>query len=667
MDNNKQEPIKTNNRRVLFYCGLIAVITVIAFLPALKNGFTNFDDDDYVVNNSDIRGLTFNNVAKIFSSINVGNYQPATMLTYLAEYQFFKLNPAAYHFDNLLLHVINCLLVFALFYGLSGKHVISLLVTLLFAIHPMRVESVAWISERKDLLSALFYFISLLLYIRYIQGNNRKFYWFCAISLLFSLLSKPMAVSQPFVLLLMDYIRHKKLDTKAILDKIPFFAIAAVFAVLTLLTQKNPGTVSEYSYVFTHIPILRRICVPFYGILFYLTKSILPFQLCAYYPVPDALDKGMNLMLFASPFLVIGIAAAIYYFRDRSRTLVFGSLFFLITALPVLQIVTVGSAIVAERYTYIPMLGFYFIFAMLLGFLLKEKFAGKKIIKTLMVFGVSTALLVFSCLTHERCKAWKDSFSLWNDVIAKFPVAIAFNSRGVAYGRQGGYDRAIEDFNQAIRINPMSALAYNNLGLAYNAKGDVDLALEDFSRAVKLNPKGALAYNNRGLVYRSKGDVDHALEDFSQAVKLNPHNFEAYYYRGLTYTAKGDIDRAIEDYSQAIKIKPMAEAYNNRGLAYKEKGDESRSIDDFTKAIGINPDYAVAYCNRGVAYFTKADYQSAIEDYTRAINLNPRSMQGFYNRGLAYKASGDFSHALDDFNAACGLGLNVACEMASGN
>ena len=666
--NGKQPSIQKHTHVAIYYCVIIAIITFIAFMPALNNGFTNFDDDDYVVNNPDIRGFSVHNLAMIFSSNYVGNYQPVTMLTYLVEYQFCGINSTIYHATNLLLHIVNCLLVFALIFALSRQYLLSLLVALLFAIHPMRVESVAWIAERKDLLSSFFYFLSLLSYLRYVKKGNRKYYYLCALSLLFSLLSKPMAVSQPFVLLLIDYLRLHKIDKKAILDKIPFLIISAVFVVLTLLTQKSSDIISEYSYIFSSIPILQRICVPFYGILFYILKSVFPFKLCAYYPISHVLDKTMDFIMFASPFLVLGIAGAIYYFRRRSYTLVFGSLYFLITSLPVLQIVPVGSALVAERYTYIPMLGMYFIFAVLCSFLLKEIIHNSILLRILFFSTIVILIVSFTYLTHERCGVWKDSISLWNDVIDKFPVAIAFNSRGVAYGKQGNYIRAIEDFNQAIQIDPMSALAHNNRGLAYNALGDHNSAIEDFTQSVKLNPIGPMAYNNRGLVYKALGEYNRALDDFSQAANLNPRNFETYYNRGLTYNAIGDIDHAIGDYSQAIKINPTAaHIFNNRGLAYKAKGDENHAIEDYTQAINVNPRYAVAYINRGVSYCVKSEFGSAIEDYTRAINLNPNSVQGYYNRGLAYKAMGDYNRAEYDIKIACGFGLDAACKMLSGN
>ncbi len=589
LNGDKQPSARKNLRRVLFYCGIIAGITFFAFSPSLQNGFTNWDDEGYVVDNPDIKGCTLHHVAKLFSSIYVGNYQPLTMLSYMAEYRFFQLNPAVYHWTNVLLHIINCLLVFALIYGLSGKQLTGLLVALLFAVHPLRVESVAWIAERKDVLSAFFYFLSLLLYLRYVKKTGWTFYCFCLLSLVLSLLSKPVAVSQPFVLLLIDYLNNRTIDKKNLLEKVPFFAIAALFAGITILTQKGLGPIPEYS----SLSPITRVCAPFYGMVFYVVKSIIPLHLSAFYPFPARLDGSMNVMLLGSLFLVIGAAAAMYYHRLRSRKLVFGSLFFLITALPMLQIVRVGDAIVAERYTYIPMLGVYYIFAELYVYLLGGKLLDGKAIQGLLSAGLGMSLIIFTCITHQRCGVWKDSLKLWGDIIGKFPCAVAYTHRGLAYSAAGDNDRAIQDYAQAIVLDSNYAPTYNDLGVAYKDKGDYDRAIEEYTQAIRLNPRYAKAYGNRGIAYKNKGDNGRAIKDYTQAIALNPRFAMAYNNRGVAYNGQGDHDRAIEDLTQAIILNPgYAMAYYNRGIAYKAKGDDGRARADFNKACDCGLDIA---------------------------------------------------------------------------
>ena len=570
-------------RRVFFYCSIIAGITFFAFWPSLSNGFTNWDDEGYVVDNPDIKGRTFHNAAKLFSSIYVSNYQPITMLSYMAEYRFFQLNPVVYHCTNLLLHIMNGLLVFALIYGLSGKQSTSLLVALLFAVHPLRVESVAWIAERKDVLSALFYFLSLLSYLRYVKKTGRKFYGFCLLSLALSLLSKPVAVSQPFVLLLIDYVNNRKIDKKNLLEKAPFFAVAVLFAGLTVFTQKGAGAgpILEYPALST----MTRVCAPFYGLFFYVFKSIVPVHLSALYPFPARLDARMNISLLVSLPLVIGVAAAIYHYRGRLQKLVFGPLFFLITLLPMLQIIRIGDAIVAERYTYIPMLGVYYFFAECFRHVIKGKLLDNKAAKGLLWAGVGMSLIIFACMTRQRCGVWNNSLSLWNDVIEKFPCAIAYIHRGLAYSAAKDNDRAMQDYVRAITLDPDYAPAYNDLGAAFKDKGDYGRAIENYTRAIGLCPRYAKAYGNRGIAYKNKGDNGRAIEDYTRAITLDPRFAAAYNNRGVAYNALGDHDRAIDDLTRALALNPeYAMAYYNRGLAFKAKGEESRSLADFNKA-----------------------------------------------------------------------------------
>jgi tetratricopeptide (TPR) repeat protein len=577
-------------RRVLFYCAVIIGVAFFAFSPSLKNGFTNWDDEGYVVENPDIKECTLHNVAKIFSSIYVGNYQPITMLTYMAEYRFFQLDPAVYHWTNLLLHIMNCLLVFALLYSLSGKRSASLIVALLFAVHPLRVESVAWIAERKDVLSAFFYFLSLLSYLRYVKKTGRKFYGFSLFSLVLSLLSKPVAVSQPLVLLLIDYVNNRKIDKKNLLEKVPFFAVAIMFATLTILTQKSPGPITEYS----SLSAITRFCTPFYGMVFYVVKTIAPLHLSALYPFPARLDGSMNLLLIASVFLVIGIAGAVYHNR-RSRKLVFGPFFFIITLLPMLQIIRVGDAMVAERYTYIPMLGVYYFFIELFGHLIRGKLFDNKAIKGLLFAGVVLYLFGFTFQTRERCGVWKNSLSLWNDVINKFPCAVAYTHRGLAYSEARENNRAIQDFTQAIRLDPDYAPAYNDRGVAYKDIGEFDRAIEDYTHAIGMYPRYAKAFANRGIAYKNKGENGHAIEDYTRAITLDPKFAPAYNNRGVAYNSQGDHVRAIEDFNQAIMLNPeYTMAYYNRGLAFKANGDNDRALTDFSRA-----------CDRGLSIACK--------------------------------------------------------------
>jgi Flp pilus assembly protein TadD len=533
------------------YYTIIFLLTIIAFSPSLNNSFTNWDDNVYITENPDIRNITPNNLIKIFSSQYQGNYQPLTMLVYMVQFTIFQLNPTAYHCTNLIIHILNSLLVFALLLAFTKKNAVSLIGALFFAIHPLRVESVAWIAELKDVLSAFFYLLSLLFFVLYQKDNAKKYYLLCAGSLLFSLLSKPMAVSQPIVLLLIDYLSKRKFDYKLLVEKIPFVIISGIFVIITLLTQKidtsNPG----------HIPVtlslLQRICLPFYGILFYFIKSVFPVKLCALYPFSEISSGSMNVLLLSSVVFFAGCTVLIYRFRSNLREVITGLLFFIITALPILQIVPVGGAAVAERYTYIPSIGISFIIAVIINQFVQNKKTAKKL-NIFFLTGTILVLTLFSILTWNRCRVWKDSISLWSDVISKHPYAMAFNNRGITYGQKGDFVKALDDFNNAIKCRPSFALAWFNRAILFRQAGILDRAIEDNSRAIQYCPNYTLAYYYRAISYCMKGDFKAGIDDLTQTIMLDPKNGEAYYNRGLAYEQLKEMQHAAENYSRACEL-----------------------------------------------------------------------------------------------------------------
>jgi Tfp pilus assembly protein PilF len=585
---NPQERLK-KSLRIIFCLGIISIISAIVFLPSLNNDFTNWDDDGYVVKNPDIMGLTFHNIAEVFSSTYISNYQPLTMLSYMIDFQLFQLNPMAFHVTNLLWHIANCLLVFMFMYSLSGSNLAGLIAALLFAIHPLRVESVAWIAERKDVMSAFFFLLSLLFYVRYLKTPKRTWYHLGIISFLFSLLCKPMAVSLPFVLLLIYYLKNGRPDKKALLNTIPFFALTAIFSIVTLFAQNVLAPVGTDTF---SLSIIHRLCIPFYGILFYIVKTIFPFRLCSFYPFPG--DTGNSLEILVSPLVCAGIAAILFYFRPRSRKLWFGMLFYLFTLIPVLQIIPVGNAMVAERYTYIPSIGIFFLVAWFFQFLLTVKLRARKSLRLTVSAGIGLLVIAFGCLSFMRCSIWKDGLTLWNDVIDEYPVDAAYYFRGLAYSAQGNYPRAIDDYNQAIEKKPDYALALDARGTALFNIGQYDKALEDYSEAIRIIPKNALSYANRGTVYSQKGNFEKAIADYSEAIKIYPKRaFSSYCNRGMAYGKIGDFNRAIEDFSQAIKLNPdYAQLYYYRGLAYSAIGNNGLASDDIKKACALGFDLA---------------------------------------------------------------------------
>lgn len=574
-------------RRFAIIGVILAVITFAAFLPSLDNGFVNRDDPGYVMDNLDIRSFSGRNLGWIFSSVYINHYIPATMLTYMADYGIFGLDAKGFHFTSLFLHVANVLLVFALFYGLSKNLFLGAVTALLFGIHPLRVEAVAWIAERKEVLSDFFYFASLLFYMAFRRKNARKYYALSLAALLVSLLSKTMSVSQPFVLLLMDYLAGRKIDRRALLEKLPFFVLSAAFAAVAVLT------VSEFHDIYSHYSIVQRVLAPAYAIAFYLVKFIAPVNLCASYFPPAVPDAPMTLAMVLAGIAVSGMALAVYMSRCRTRIAVFGSLLFLVTLLPVLQIVNSGGLVmVADRYTYIPLLGMSFMAAW--GILPIIRRAGNNAaVKTAVYAALVAAGGVLFCLTWQRCGVWKDSLTLWSDIVAKSRnAAQAYLGRGGAWRDKGAYGAAVADFSRALELDPENGGAYFQRGYVYAAfLGRTDLAVADLDRAITLEPEMPDAWNALGIAEGSAGAYRKAAADFDRALSLKPDFIEAYVNRGIARL---------------------------QGL-----NDAGGAVNDFTMAITLDASFAKAYLMRGVARGMMGLYDSAVADFDRAIKLDP--------------------------------------------
>ncbi len=522
---------------------LILVITAITLLPCFRNGFTNWDDDKLVLNNPDIRELSWQSVRKIFSSYYLNAYIPLTILSYTVEYHFFNLNPRAYHTTNVILHLLNCLLVFWLMYMLSSNIYVSLVTAILFGIHPLRVESVAWIAERKDVLYSFPFLGSLIFYLYYQKKQVMKYYYLALIIFIVSVLAKGMAVTLPIVLLLFDYFLHRGFCRRTFVEKIPFFIITLVFGLVTLLGEKvSEGIATESSFIF-----FDKILIASYGLVFYLTKLVMPIKLSCYYPYPEKIGDSLPPIFFFSAAITIVLVVVVILFRKRTRIATFGSLFFLITVIPYLQLIPAGQ-LIADRYTYIASIGIFFIAAQGFHWLYFKKLIESEMLRASLLFVLILIISVLSLFTWQRCQVWKNSITLWDDVLKNYPnVLKAHTQRGLAYYDQKEYDKAITDYSQAILINPNFAGGYNNRGIVYSSYGEFNKAIADFTQALRTDNKYVQAYNNRGLTYIRTGELNKAIDDFNHALSIDPKSTKAYFYRAIAYFMQKEYDKAWDD------------------------------------------------------------------------------------------------------------------------
>jgi protein O-mannosyl-transferase len=623
--------ISRNVNRKYYFIGLILLITLVSYWPVLHLRSFVWDDEGYIANNLVIKSF---HLKEILSGNVMGNYHPVTVLALAVEYFFFGPDAIGYHWVNLVLHFMNVLLVYVVIQRVCRKYQVALIAALLFGIHPIHVESVAWISGLKDLLFTLFFLLSWLLYLEYRSASRVLFYFISLFLFLFSLSSKSMAVSLPVVLLLTDYFQGRKMNRLAWMEKIPFFILSLVFGVVAIFTQKSSGNISVWDYTF-----LQQLSMSCYGFVSYLFKLVLPVKLSAFYPYPaaqsDSFQSGWYLLL-----LTLIIFSYLLYFSFRnSRKIFFGFGFFVLTIFLVLQWFPVGKAIMADRYAYVPSIGFFFLAGE--GWItLSEK---RK--KWLAYFLLGTFTVFFSFRTFDRCGVWKNEIILWNDVLHQHEnVPLAYLNRGIAYARQNEYDKAIEDISKAIQLDTRQtkayysnyARAYYNRGNMYFNQGRFDLALQDFNKCIEWNPKYGQAYFNRGNIYTDTREYDKALADFSRAAELNPRDAKPFVNRGYVFGLKKEYEKALHDFDMAVRLNPEDPGiYFNRGMLFLNMQDYVKSIESFSKTLKINPNDPEALFNRGLAEYYSSDKKAAERDMRQAA-------------GLGYKPAGDFLRIIAD-------------------
>ncbi len=547
---------KSNKNINILSLLLILLFTAIIFSNSVNNEFIiNWDDQDYVINNNDIKDLSKQNIKKNFTNFYEANYQPVTMLSYSIEYKFFNLNPKPFHTTNLILHLLNIILVFQLIYLLTRKTGASAIAALFFAIHPMHVESVAWISERKDVLYSLFYLGALITYIYYIKNKKNKYLIYSLLLFVFSLLSKSMAVTMPVVLILFDYYYKRKFNRKIIIEKIPFFLLSVAFGIIAVLSQKSGGGIYEMP-LFTSFD---RIFIVSYAIIFYIIKMFFPFNLSALHYYPVKTNGLLPIEYYIAPVIILLIIFLILKINKTNKLkkdLAFGLMFFLITISLVLQIIPVGRAITAERYTYIPYIGLFFIIGQCYTLINDKKISRKAIkIKSYLYVVLIIYIIFFLYTTYNRNKVWKNGTTLFSDVIKKYPSRpFGYWACGIANAKTYNIYEAIDNYDKAIKLKPDYINAYVDRG---NAKSDLKKykqAINDYNRAIELDSNYLSAYLNRGVAKGILKDYKGAINDFNKIIKIDADNADAYYNLGISKLQINMRKQACEDLKKADEL-----------------------------------------------------------------------------------------------------------------
>jgi tetratricopeptide (TPR) repeat protein len=617
----KPAPVESNfftNPYVLL--GIVMLITLVCFSSAIRNDFTNWDDVDYVTQNSLVKSLSWENIKAIFTTKSVmGNYHPLAMLSLAIDYHFNTLMPHGYHVTSIVIHLLTVALVFFFVQLLTKQPIISFMVALLFGIHPMHVESVAWVAERKDVLYVFFYFAALVAYMYYIKTNTRKVLYFVLTFLLFafSVLSKAQAVTLPVVLLLIDYYSSRKFDKNTWLEKIPFFILAICMGWVAVSAQKETGAIKDVP----NNPLFERVLFAGYSFLDYGWKLIWPGSLSAYYPYPD---KPFPVIFYVAPFVALALVVLVvkYY---KNRMIVFGSVFYIANIFLLLQLLPVGGAMMAERYSYLCSFGLFFMAGKgIFDFIENKKFATYKypVIVLLLCYGV-----YLGHGTYERNKVWNNSKLLWLNVIEQYKNV---------------------------------PIAYNNLGSYYQKHEQLDSALMNFNEALRLKAQFPEALTNRSDIWRVRGNYAQAIADCDSAIAADKNCTEAYMNRGIAYCFENRFDEALHDFTFVVSRKGgQASLYTNRGNLYDMKGKTDSAISDYTMAIKLDPENPDDYFSLAKTQFKIKKYDEAIQNMNKAEELHSTANNLYIFRSQCYREIGNYAAALKDAMTARNLGLQI--------
>lgn len=605
------------------WLGALLALTFVVYIPSLRNGFTNWDDNYYVTEDPLVAHPDFRTV---LTTPVASNYHPLTIWSYALNYRISGLDPASYHWLNLLLHLANTGLVFLFVWRLSkGRLWTSVATSLLFGIHPMHVESVAWIAERKDVLYAFFYLAGLIAYLRYLDRKQPAWLGATLAAFILSVASKPAAVVFPLVLLAIDYFRKRPLRAGVLLEKVPFLAVSLLDGILTLRAQRAAGAITEVWGPF------QKLLFACYGTVMYVVKLFVPVGLSAIYPYPRLGGATLGPEFYAALAVLAILLPAVLYLGRRNRVLLFGLAFFFLNIVLVLQFFAIGGAVMADRYTYLSYIGLLLALTWWLDERPEQLPKGLPVVP--VIAGAVLLLVPVSAVqTWKRCAVWRNAETLWNDTIQKFPhrIADAYNNRGYYYYHDAKrYDAAVADFDQGLALNDKSPKLWVNKGNTLADMNQNDSALVCFDRALQLQPNSADALNNRGAVWLRKEDLARAVADFSRAIELSPAYRDAHANRSLAYFRMREWERSMADSRRAIDLDPRNSGnylqFGTIALALQQLNRHQEAIPEYDEAIRTappgEPRLGAYYLYRSYSWLALRDRGKALHDAQEALRM----------------------------------------------
>jgi tetratricopeptide (TPR) repeat protein len=690
-------------------CLLLAFVTFAVYVPALRNDFVNYDDADYVTSNPHVQsGLKWENIQWAFTTGHASNWHPITWLSHMLDCQFFGQQASMHHLVSLLFHIANTVLLFLLLRGTTGAVWRSVIVAALFALHPLHVESVAWASERKDVLSAFFFLLTLMAYARSRPAPRDNeadlapgvksaslprrlpvgsaLAWYLLALLLFALglMSKPMLVTVPFVLLLVDYWPLQRFQPasckfqrstilRLIVEKLPFLALSAASCRITYLVQQKGGAVS------TTISFGARVANAVVSYVHYVLDMFWPNHLSVLYPHPGTWPI---LQVVASAVFLIVVTAAVILSLRKHPYLPVGWFWFLGMLVPAIGFIQVGIQCRADRYTYLPLIGLFIMLAWGVADLLvrlsateagelsspsdRDRVRGNRALATphlsqpSLVFVTGLCLFSFAAcavVTSRQISYWRNSETLFRRAVQVTEKNyLAYNNLGFYLSNRGHVAEAIENYRKSLEIKPDYEDAHNNLGYAYAGQKKYPEAIAEYEIALRIRPNHPEVNNNLGNALGDIGRVDEAIAHYLITLQQKPEHADAHNNLGVALAMKGQFDEAIQHFHAAMRYKPNdASAHSNLGNTYGMQGKFDLAIPEYMEAIRLNPKDNQAQNNLGITLFRQGKVDEAISHYRAALDIKPNDPQIHYNLGVAVLQQGNQQEALTHFTEAVRL------------
>lgn len=643
----------------------VLILTFAVFANTLTAGFVNWDDHGYLWLNALVQPLSGKAIADMFSSHTCGNYSPLVVFTYCIEHGFDNIvkpgqqvvenfQPFKYHLSNVLLHLGATSMAFLLFKSLGLRGWALAFATALFGVHPLRSESVAWVTERKDVLYGLFYIAALYTWQQYLTKPEQKtkFYALTLLLGVLSLFSKIQAVSLPLSMLTLDYLAGRNLrDFKIWLEKAPFFGLSLIFGLVGLHYLNIAEGLKDAGY-----PLSERLFFATYSLCHYLFKMVFPVGLSAYYPYPDI--GAMPAIYYVTPLVLIGLAWAVWRSAKQNKIVVFGALFFLVNIMFVLQFKGAGKAFLADRFTYIPYIGLFFILAKYLQDVMDGHI--KTGLKSVLPVAAAVFTGVCAFLCFQQNQTWHSSITLWENVTEKHPKdGLSWTNLGLAHFDTGNLEASLKAYQQALSVNPQYHDAAYNTAVSLHQLKRYPEAIQAFTQALNIKPDNADTYLSRGKEYAAAKDYPKALADYEKAktlgLKIPAH--ELNYLMGIANAGMNQHQAAVSLFDAAIREAPgESDYYYQKGNSLAAMGDMASAIVQYDAAVKQNPQHADALNNKGNALATLSKFEEALAAFNQALALKPDMANTYLNRGMVRNSLNDRANACADWQKAAQMG-----------